>query len=162
MMFPMSRLHLIIYIAFLSVLTSMAQTGRLFNGDQLLSSSFVHHVYQDKMGFVWVSTDNGLNRYDGYSFLTFTESDGLTDPSVICAGETSEGNLIVGTSTGAFVKINGHFHPVTLENNGDTLRAYVTSFARTLRGGLILGSSGGGLYMMTGSTTAMPLGGGGF
>lgn len=159
MMFPMSRLHLIIYIAFLSVLTSMAQTGRLFNGDQLLSSSFVHHVYQDKMGFVWVSTDNGLNRYDGYSFLTFTESDGLTDPSVICAGETSEGNLIVGTSTGAFVKINGHFHPVTLENNGDTLRAYVTSFARTLRGGLILGSSGGGLYMMTGSTTAMPLGG---
>lgn len=156
-MFPMNRLHLIIYIAFFSVLTTMAQVGRLFNGDQQLSSSFVHDVYQDKMGFIWVSTENGLNRYDGYSFLTFNESDGLLGGvNINCTSETGDDNLIVGTTTGAYVKINGRFRSVTLEDSGDTLRAYVTAFCRFQKT-LLIGTSGGGLYIMTGDATAMPV-----
>lgn len=135
----------------------MAQIGRLFNGEQQLSSSFVHNVFQDKSGFIWVSTESGLNRYDGYTFLTFTEADGLTGQSVNCSMETKEDNLIAGTTTGAFVKINGRFLPVTIENSGASLIAHVTSFAKTPKGDIVICTSGAGLFIMTGETTAMPI-----
>ncbi|MBV9251486.1 MAG: hypothetical protein JO227_19825, partial [Acetobacteraceae bacterium] len=36
-----------------------------------LSQSRVDHILQDSQGFLWIGTYNGLNRYDGYRFLTF-------------------------------------------------------------------------------------------
>lgn len=37
-----------------------------------LSQGFVSCVLQDREGFVWAGTKNGLNRYDGYHFEVFT------------------------------------------------------------------------------------------
>ncbi len=39
--------------------------------EQGLSQSSVHTIAQDKMGFLWMGTDAGLNRYDGFRFQTF-------------------------------------------------------------------------------------------
>jgi len=39
--------------------------------DQGLSNNFVRCIYQDKNGFMWFGTYDGLNRYDGYEFKTF-------------------------------------------------------------------------------------------
>jgi ligand-binding sensor domain-containing protein len=36
-----------------------------------LSQSTVHTIAQDKAGFLWLGTESGLNRYDGFRFLTF-------------------------------------------------------------------------------------------
>ena len=36
-----------------------------------LSESTVYDVYQDSRGYMWISTDNGLNRYDGYSMESY-------------------------------------------------------------------------------------------
>ena len=30
-----------------------------------LSHNYVQSIYQDKDGFIWLGSDNGLNRYDG-------------------------------------------------------------------------------------------------
>jgi len=38
---------------------------------QGLSENAVYQVIQDKMGFIWFLTQNGLNRYDGYSFKIY-------------------------------------------------------------------------------------------
>ena len=38
---------------------------------QGLSQGMVFASIQDKEGFIWVATKNGLNRYDGYSFKVF-------------------------------------------------------------------------------------------
>jgi signal transduction histidine kinase/streptogramin lyase len=35
-----------------------------------LASNFVHGVWQDKQGFIWIGSDNGLQRYDGHSFFS--------------------------------------------------------------------------------------------
>lgn len=49
-----------------------AQMGKFFTTDnQQLSSSFVSQVYLDQDGFLWVTTRNGINRYDGYQFRVF-------------------------------------------------------------------------------------------
>lgn len=37
-----------------------------------LSQGYVSNIFQDSEGFIWVTTKNGLNRYDGYRFEEFT------------------------------------------------------------------------------------------
>src|SRR5438105_15163526 len=39
--------------------------------EQGLSQSTVQVILQDKSGFIWLGTDEGLDRFDGYSFLVF-------------------------------------------------------------------------------------------
>ena len=40
--------------------------------DDGLSDNSVHHVLQDRLGFIWATTVQGINKYDGMSFTTFT------------------------------------------------------------------------------------------
>jgi ligand-binding sensor domain-containing protein/signal transduction histidine kinase len=39
--------------------------------EQGLSQSRVDHMLQDRRGFIWIGTLNGLNRYDGYHFKIY-------------------------------------------------------------------------------------------
>ncbi len=41
-----------------------------------LGNNFVRHIYQDSKGFLWMSTLNGLTRYDGHTFLNFQPKKG--------------------------------------------------------------------------------------
>ena len=34
-----------------------------------LASNFINCMYQDKKGYLWVGTESGLQRYDGYNFF---------------------------------------------------------------------------------------------
>ena len=43
----------------------------------------VYQAIQDKDGFLWFATENGLNRFDGKNFKTFTVKDGLPDNEII-------------------------------------------------------------------------------
>ncbi len=47
-----------------------------------LSSSEVYDIIQDKWGYLWFSTDNGLCRFDGYHFTNYTTDDGIPDNTV--------------------------------------------------------------------------------
>jgi hypothetical protein len=42
-----------------------------FSIEQGLSDRYVNSFAKDKQGFIWVATDKGLNRFDGYGFLTY-------------------------------------------------------------------------------------------
>lgn len=69
-----------------------------------LSSELCRNMYRDKDGFLWISTDKGLNRFDGNSFYTFRHRP--DDPNSIannsCNGilEDSKGRLWVNTDDG--------------------------------------------------------------
>ena len=45
------------------------------------SSEFVHDVVQDGRGFMWIATQSGLNRYDGYDVRVY--ENGANDPTSI-------------------------------------------------------------------------------
>ena len=67
------RVKFILALASLLIsISAFAQRGKFFSTDnQLLSSSFVTQVYLDNEGFIWATTRNGINRYDGYQFRVF-------------------------------------------------------------------------------------------
>lgn len=48
-----------------------------------LAGSLVYDAIQDKEGFMWFATENGLSRFDGKNFKTFTTKDGLPDNEVL-------------------------------------------------------------------------------
>ncbi len=69
-----------------------------------LSSNQVLDILQDKVGYLWFATTDGLNRYDGYHFLVYKnavgDSTSLSNNLVTCLEEDIYGNLWVGTLYG--------------------------------------------------------------
>jgi len=48
-----------------------------------LPSNTVYDITQDKDGFIWFGTENGLSRFDGKNFKTLTTKDGIPDNAVL-------------------------------------------------------------------------------
>ncbi len=70
-----------------------------FGVDDGFSSRFIHKFLQDNRGFLWVGTDYGLNRFDGFRFKTYTqEQDGLQSNQIANMLEDLEGNLWLTSS----------------------------------------------------------------
>ena len=58
-----------------------------------LAGSVVYDAIQDKEGFMWFATENGLSRFDGKNFKTFTTKDGLPDNEILKLFVDSKGRL---------------------------------------------------------------------
>ena len=74
-----------------------------------LSQNSVNRVFQDHMGFMWIGTKDGLNRYDGHSFRIYNNENSKLGRSFITAFyEDAEGNLWIGTDGGVYI-----YHPLS-------------------------------------------------
>ncbi len=77
-----------------------------------LSQNSVTCILQDRRGYMWFGTREGLNRYDGFSFMTIkylpTDSQSLSNNTVTTLCEDQEGYLWVGTGDGL-----NRIHPIT-------------------------------------------------
>lgn len=69
-----------------------------------LPSKKVERIYQDRNGFVWFGTEDGLSRYDGHRIKTWRSDiknpSLLSDNSITAIAETADGDLLVGTERG--------------------------------------------------------------
>ena len=78
-----------------------------------LSQSVVNVILQDRMGFLWIGTEDGLNRYDGYNFKVYKpdadDPNSLSDRWITSLSEDAEGYLWVGTRLGGL----NRYDPVT-------------------------------------------------
>jgi signal transduction histidine kinase/ligand-binding sensor domain-containing protein/CheY-like chemotaxis protein len=90
--------------------------------DDGLSNNHVNSICEDSCGYIWMATRNGLNKYNGITFITYYNKAHIKHSllsnfvnKVFC---DSYGNLWIGTNKGlcyydeyvdGFVKINSHF-----------------------------------------------------
>jgi len=72
-----------------------------------LPSPEVYQVIQDKKGFIWFATDNGVVRFDGGDFEIFNSQHGLSDPVVFGLHEDAVGRIWFRTFTG---KLSSYFN----------------------------------------------------
>jgi len=81
--------------------------------EQGLSQSSVRVIFQDSRGFLWFGTEDGLNRYDGYTFKTYKPDpdapNSLSDRWITSIIEDKEGNLWIATRLGGL----NHYDPRT-------------------------------------------------
>lgn len=84
--------------------------------EQGLSDNVVNCMLQDRQGFIWFGTRDGLNRYDGYTFIVyrpdFRNPGSISDVAVECILEDREGRLWMGMLDGGlnrFDKGSGRF-----------------------------------------------------
>jgi len=79
---------------------------RKFSIQEGLSQAVVNSISQDKKGFMWFATDDGFNRFDGYTFQTFKfdchDTRLLHDNFVQRIFNDSEGNLWVSSRQGMY------------------------------------------------------------
>ena len=138
-----------------------------------LSHSAVLSIIQDRRGFMWFGTANGLNRFDGYNFITYSnnpyDSTSISDNEVSSIFEDSQGYLWLGTikgivnrfnrktetfeyfypehSTNSKIKFNESFtaYPISFVRNSNNS---ITSIAEDNNGNIWIGTWGNGLYRL--------------
>ena len=84
-----------------TVYSQLPLTYETISATQGLSQGMVYDILQDREGFIWVGTKDGLNRYDGYNFKVFTNdpsnAKSLSSNSINKLFEDSKGRIWVGT-----------------------------------------------------------------
>jgi ligand-binding sensor domain-containing protein len=111
MIYSMNRQLALFFLSFL-IITASAQEIN-FNRisiEQGLASSRVHQILEDRQGFMWFATDNGLHKYDGYKFVIYRpeEDNPFSISNVFCISllEDFKGNIWIGTFGGGLNKFN--------------------------------------------------------
>ena len=90
----------IIVLPLLAVAVSAVASPHIqhFTESDGLPQSTITCVTQDKKGYIWISSWNGLSRYDGYTFLNFKARQGdncpLVSNRILFIRETADGNIL--------------------------------------------------------------------
>src|SRR5947209_8235038 len=71
-----------------------------YGQEQGLSNLTPQCILQDRTGFIWIGTQNGLFRYDGRRFIHFGVQQGLPSATIESLYQTDDGTLWVGTVSG--------------------------------------------------------------
>jgi diguanylate cyclase (GGDEF)-like protein len=117
-----------------------------------LSQNSVYAILQDRRGFMWFATQDGLNRFDGYRFRVFHPRPGdrasLSNGFVTALAEDNRGYLWVGTDTGNLNRYDPTtetfrvFQPVR-DIRAREARPVITSILAEKQGRLWVGTSKG-------------------
>ena len=148
---------------FVQMLTcfSYANSGRLYTSNDM-SSSLIRCIIQDKYGFIWVGTNYGLNRFDGYKFSTYlcnpADTTTIQDNDIVKLYPYSKEFLFVATNRGLYKYsyLTNSFQHIVLEKKDEKIR--ISSLIEDGKHNLLIGTAGYGAYrldMTTGKVTRL-------
>lgn len=117
-----------------------------------LSQSTINDILQDSKGFLWFATEDGLNRYNGYTFTVFKNEPGnpysISNNSISDIIEDQNGDIWVATRGGGLNRFDReterfeHFKPD--ENDSTSLSdSYVTALFEDRSGVILVGTQSG-------------------
>ncbi|MDP2303942.1 MAG: two-component regulator propeller domain-containing protein [Ignavibacteria bacterium] len=160
----MRFLSLTLFVLFLSFFSSIAQqTMDYLTIDNGLSQNYIFTIYQDKKGFLWIGTKDGLNRFDGYGFRYYRfnpfDSTSLSGNNVSVVFEDSKERLWIGTNGGGlnlfnrFTETFKHFK--TGQNETSLSSNFISSLYESSDGFIWAGTNDGGLNRLDPSTDSV-------
>ena len=93
-----------IIIVFISNLFSQNMLFTNLSVKDGLSNNKISTVIQDKKGFLWFGTEDGLNRFDGYNFKVYrnnpSDSNSISNNNIWSLMEDEQGDIWIGTKSG--------------------------------------------------------------
>ncbi|REJ80563.1 MAG: hypothetical protein DWQ44_06310 [Bacteroidetes bacterium] len=150
----MKKSYLLIFILVLLISVGAFGSGYRFGRlipEKGLSHPKVYCSYQDSRGFMWFGTEDGLNKYDGYTFDVYknnpTDSTSISNNIVRVIFEDSKRNLWVGTDNGLnlYNPLNGTFFSFFHRENEPTSLSgnIISAITEDKSGKLWIGTSRG-------------------
>lgn len=149
----MRRSYFLIIALFFQMIASLtyANNGRLYTSNDM-SSCMIKTIVQDKYGFIWVGTNYGLNRFDGYSFGTYLcnpmDTTTIQDNEIVKLFPYNKEYLFVGTNRGLYrysYRTNSFLH-FDLDQNTEKIR--VSEILEDGKHNLLIGTAGYGVYKL--------------
>jgi len=143
-------------VAFLTVAASahgQQYSFRYYGAEDGLTNLAVKVLFQDRTGYLWAGTENGVFRYDGERFQRFGPLEGLPREVVLSLGETPDGKVLAGYRGGLYLQRDDRFEKLPLPG-GAGVNSY--SAIQADSGGRVLIATSRGLVVAT-----QPEGGGG-
>lgn len=146
-----SQLIITMMICLFSI-QAWAQSGKLFNTDNQLSSNFATQVFQDKSGFIWIATRNGLNTYDGYH-ITVIKKDmsnflGLNSNYINSIAQDEKEHILLGTNNSLLEFTGSEFLKIPmLDSKGGELATYVKQVYPLKNKDVAVATSGYGIML---------------
>jgi signal transduction histidine kinase/ligand-binding sensor domain-containing protein len=150
----MKLLRLLLIVPVL--LTAQNSALRRITVNDGLSQNYIFSILQDRTGFLWFGTKDGLNRYDGYTFTVYrrdnSDPHSLIDNTVTAIQQGEQNQLWIGTAAGGlllFDQMTGSFIPVSPPlPPGKSLRDHQINIIRSTKdGSLLIGTAGWGLLI---------------
>ena len=147
----MNQLIITMMICLFSI-QAWAQNGKLFNTDNQLSSNLATQVFQDKSGFIWIATRNGLNTYDGYN-ITVTKKDmsnfpGLNSNYINSIAQDEKEHILLGTNNSLLEFTGSEFLKIPmLDSKGEELATYVKQVYPLKNKDVAVATSGYGIML---------------
>ncbi|MCS7158396.1 MAG: ATP-binding protein [Blastocatellia bacterium] len=111
---------------------------RRYTATEGLSQAVVQALYQDRVGYLWIGTQAGLNRYDGTAFTTYGPAQGLAQDWINAIVEDAHGRLWIATLGGVFIWDGRQFRSYTRTDGLADDR--VTALAVDREGGIWCGT----------------------
>jgi two-component system sensor histidine kinase ChiS len=122
--------------------------------DKGLSQSSVFTIIQDRFGFVWLGTSDGLNLYDGYEFKIFKHEplnrNSISSNYITCLFEDQSGDIWIGTKDGGLNLYNRQTRQFTRylkdkDNFKGPNSAYITCIYQSSNGNIWVGTKDAGI-----------------
>jgi ligand-binding sensor domain-containing protein/signal transduction histidine kinase/DNA-binding response OmpR family regulator len=149
----MKIFKIVIIISLLISCQAQSQSGILYTSDLQLSSSLINSMYQDSKGYIWIATEDGLNRYDGAKFVNYKHRKNtagtVLNNYIKSIFEDKNKNLFFGFVDG--LQIYNHatdsFSEVPMTDSANTkLNPHASCMIQRKNGDLLVGSSGYGIF----------------
>ncbi|MFM9986295.1 MAG: two-component regulator propeller domain-containing protein [Flavobacteriales bacterium] len=127
------RKILLLFISVLCTCIALAQSGTIafqhYGLSDGMSDNSVTCVHFDKKGFLWMGTNEGLNRFDGESFFALNKNsdqkESICGNSITAIEEDASGNLWIGTRDGGICRLNNKLktdrNPPLINSNGQQI-----------------------------------------
>ena len=121
---------------------------RHFSVEDGLSSNSVRAIMQDKYGFMWLGTDDGLNRYDGTTIKVYNLNPQGSNDYISSLYDTTD-NIWVGTEGGVYIfdyETESFELFKVLTAQGDSIKSNVNHIAEDRDGNLWFSTVGQGIF----------------
>lgn len=146
-----SQLIITMMICLFSI-QAWAQSGKLFNTDNQLSSNLATQVFQDKSGFIWIATRNGLNNYDGYHINVIKKDMsnflGLNSNYINSIAQDEKEHILLGTNNSLLEFTGSEFLKIPmLDSKGEELATYVKQVYPLRNKDVAVATSGYGIML---------------